>query len=48
LAIIAPFFPPFAKDHGISDEIVGLIFCSNPIGAIIASLILGKILNEVK
>jgi hypothetical protein len=25
-----------------------LIFCSNPVGAIIASLILGKVLDEVK
>lgn len=47
LSIIAPFFPPFAKDKGISEVIVGIIFSANPVGAIIATLILGKILTEV-
>jgi hypothetical protein len=47
LAIISPFFPPFAHHHGISEDVVGIIFSANPLGAIIASLILGKILTEV-
>jgi len=47
LSVISPFFPPFAREHGISEEIVGIIFISNPLGALIAAVILGKILSEV-
>jgi MFS family permease len=47
LAIIAPFFPPYAKEKGIQEDIVGVIFSANPLGAIVASIILGKILTEV-
>jgi MFS family permease len=45
LAIISPFFPPYAREKGISEDVVGIIFSANPVGAIIASIILGKILN---
>lgn len=47
LSVISPFFPPFAKEKGISEATVGLIFSANPAGAIIATLILGKIMTEV-
>ena len=47
LAILIPFYPIFAKEKGISEEFVGLIFGANPIGAIIAALIIGKVLTEV-
>jgi MFS family permease len=47
LSIISPFFPAFAESHGISQSIVGIIFSANPVGAVIAALTLGKILNEV-
>jgi len=47
LSIITPFFPSYASDNGISEEIVGFIFSANPLGAFIAALILGKIINEV-
>lgn len=47
LSIISPFFPAFAKDKGISELMVGIIYAANPVGAVISALILGKILNEV-
>jgi predicted MFS family arabinose efflux permease len=47
MSLIVPFFPPFATGRGVSLELVGLIISSNPIGAVIASLIIGKLLNEV-
>jgi MFS family permease len=48
LSIIAPFFPPFAEDKGISEDLVGLIYSANPIGAVVAAVILGKIVNDVE
>jgi len=45
--LITPFFPPFAKEKGISEEVVRFIFSANPIGAFVSSLILGKIMTEV-
>lgn len=47
LSVIAPFFPSFAVDRGISEDVVGLIYSANPIGAVIAAVILGKIVNDV-
>ena len=47
LSIISPFFPPFAEEIGISKEVVGVIFSANPIGAVLAALIIGKILTNV-
>jgi MFS family permease len=47
LSVVTPFFPPYAMEKGVSEEIVGLIISSNPIGAFFASLYLGKILDEV-
>jgi hypothetical protein len=47
LSVITPFFPPYAISKGIGEEIVGLIISANPIGAFFASLVLGKILNDV-
>ena len=46
LSIITPFFPPYAITKGISEDVIGIIFAANPFGAIIASIILGKILND--
>jgi MFS family permease len=46
-SLINPFFPPFAIDRGVPQFYVGLIISANPIGAFVASLIIGKILNEV-
>lgn len=48
MSIIAPFFPPYAKNKGISEFISGLIFSADPIGAMLTCLILGKILNDVQ
>jgi MFS family permease len=47
LSLISPFFPPYAEEKGISSEVVGFIFSANPIGAVTASMVLGKILNQV-
>ncbi len=47
LSVIAPFFPPFAYSKGISTKMIGLIISANPVGAIIGSSILGKIITEV-
>jgi len=47
LSVVTPFFPPSAEKKGLSEEVVGLIISSNPIGAFFASLYLGKVLNEV-
>ena len=46
LSKISPFFPAFAEEKGISELIVGIIYAANPVGAVIAALVLGKILNE--
>jgi MFS family permease len=48
LSIISPFFPPYAKEKGINEGMIGLIFTANPIGSVLASLIMGKILTDVK
>ena len=47
LAILQPFYPIFAREKGISEVFVGLIFSANPIGAIFAALTIGKVLNNV-
>lgn len=46
LSVITPFFPPFAMERDVTEEVVGLIISANPIGAFFASLTLGKILND--
>lgn len=47
LAIVAPFFPPFAKDRGIDEDLIGLIFSAHPLGAALAALLVGKKLRNV-
>jgi MFS family permease len=47
LSIISPFFPAFAESKGISEFIVGIIYSSNPVGAVISALVIGKIINNV-
>ncbi len=47
MSIIAPFFPPFAKDREINEIILGVIYSADPIATMLTSLILGKILNDV-
>jgi len=48
LSIIAPFFPAFAESKNISELIVGIIFSANPVGAVLSSLFLGKIIKDVE
>lgn len=47
LAIIAPFFPPYAKSRGIQEDLVGLIFSAHPLGASLAAYFVGKNLTKV-
>lgn len=47
IAIITPFFPPFAKNRGIDADIIGMIFSAHPIGASITAFVVGKILTKV-
>lgn len=47
MAIIAPFFPPFAKERGIDPDLVGIIFSAHPIGSSLTAFILGKLINKV-
>lgn len=47
LSLISPFYPTYAEKFKISQTILGLIFAINPIGGMIASLIVGKILTKV-
>ncbi len=47
VSIIAPFFPPLAEEKGFSAELTGLVLSSNPLGAFIASFILGKVMTKV-
>ncbi|CAD8204677.1 unnamed protein product [Paramecium octaurelia] len=45
-SLIAPFYPAYAKEYDVSNSILGLIFGMNPIGGMLASLIIGKLLNN--
>lgn len=47
LSLISPFYPTYAEKFKISETILGFIFAINPIGGMIASLIIGKILTKV-
>ena len=47
LSLITPFFPPAAKDKGISEDIIGIIFAVDAVAGFIAALILGKVLTKV-
>lgn len=46
ISIIAPFFPPFAESQGLSSTTIGLIFSSHPLGGMIASIYIGRILTN--
>ena len=46
-SIMVPFFPVFASDRDIGLDTVGWIFALFPFGMFIASLILGKVQNDV-
>ncbi|CAD8170359.1 unnamed protein product [Paramecium octaurelia] len=46
LSLIAPFYPTYAEKFDVSGSLLGLIFGINPIGGILSSLIVGKILNK--
>jgi predicted MFS family arabinose efflux permease len=44
-AILIPLFPPLAKEKGISDSVIGYIFCLYPVGGFIVTLILGSVMT---
>ncbi|CAD8070816.1 unnamed protein product [Paramecium sonneborni] len=46
LSLIAPFYPAYAHKFDVSNSLLGLIFGLNPIGGMLASLIVGKLLNH--
>ncbi|CAD8093833.1 unnamed protein product [Paramecium primaurelia] len=46
LSVIAPFYPTYAEKFDVQGFLLGLIFAINPIGGILSSLIVGKILNR--
>ncbi|KAM3147671.1 hypothetical protein pb186bvf_000478 [Paramecium bursaria] len=46
LSIIAPFFPTYAKDKGLDLDLIGYIFSLYPLGMLLGSLILGKIITD--
>lgn len=48
LSLIAPFYPTYAEKFNLSNTLLGLIFAISPIGGFISSLIVGKLLNNVK
>lgn len=39
---MVPLYPPLAKNKGLSDELIGYIFCIYPVGSFLVTLILGK------
>ena len=41
-AILIPLFPPLAKEKGIDESVIGIIFCLYPVGGFIVSMILGQ------
>ena len=44
-AILIPLFPPLAKQKGVSDALIGYIFCLYPVGGFLVSIILGKVMT---
>ncbi|CAD8201037.1 unnamed protein product [Paramecium pentaurelia] len=46
LSLIAPFYPTYAQKFDVTGSLLGLIFGINPIGGMLSSLIVGKILNN--
>ncbi|CAK57001.1 unnamed protein product (macronuclear) [Paramecium tetraurelia] len=46
LSLIAPFYPTYALKFDVKGSLLGLIFGINPIGGMLSSLIVGKILNN--
>ncbi|EAR96693.2 MFS transporter (macronuclear) [Tetrahymena thermophila SB210] len=47
VSIIVPFFPPIAKDIGVTSTMIGLILSFNPIGSFLTSLIVGQMMGRL-
>lgn len=47
LSLIAPFYPTYSEKFDISESLLGFIFSLFPVGGILSSLIVGKMLNNV-
>ncbi|CAD8134006.1 unnamed protein product [Paramecium pentaurelia] len=46
MALIAPFYPPFAFEQGLSKTLVGIIIALHPLGGIFGSIKIGELLND--
>ncbi|CAD8050592.1 unnamed protein product [Paramecium sonneborni] len=46
MALIAPFFPPYAFEQGLSKTLVGIIIALHPLGGIFGSIKIGQVLND--
>jgi predicted MFS family arabinose efflux permease len=44
-SIVIPLYPPLAKDKGISDSVIGYIFCLYPVGGFIVTIVLGSVMT---
>ncbi|KAL4476627.1 hypothetical protein ABPG72_000786 [Tetrahymena utriculariae] len=47
VSIIVPFFPPIAKDIGVTPTMIGLILSFNPIGSFLTSLVVGQMMGRL-
>jgi MFS transporter, DHA1 family, tetracycline resistance protein len=45
-SMIAPFLPPKFESKGVSKKMIGAIFAVYPLGGIVASPIVGKIIDR--
>jgi MFS family permease len=45
-SFISAFFPDLAIKNGVGEDLVGIIFSSEPVGVFFCSLVLGKIMNR--
>ena len=44
MAIVGPYYSVEAREKGLSDSLIGLIFATNQIGGFLTTLILGKVM----
>ncbi len=45
-SFMSAFFPSFAEGQGVGLDGVGIIFSAEPVGALICSLMLGRMMNK--
>lgn len=47
MAVIGPFFPPLAMKMGMTQDLIGLILCTNPITSSLTTYYLRRLMHEV-